>query len=89
MGLIILKILIKSGGDFNCRDVYNLTPLHHAGGIILINVCEVILHPGKCSAMRGNIKIIEHLVKEPGVKLDSRDKMGSTALHIAGSALTN
>ena len=39
--------------------------------------------------MRGNIKIVEHLVKEPGVKLDSRDKMGSTPLHIAGSTLAN
>ena len=43
-GLSVLKMLIKYGGDSMAKDIYNLTPLHHA-------------------AMRGNNKIVEHLVK--------------------------
>ena len=66
IGLNVLKILIKSGGDFMAKDIYNLTPLHHA-------------------AMRGNIKIVEHLVMESGVNINARDKMGSTPLHIAAT----
>ena len=65
-GLNVLKMLITYGGDFKARDIYNLTPLHHA-------------------AMRGNIKIVEHLVKECGVDINARDKMGSTPLHIAAT----
>ena len=66
LGLSVLKILIKSGGDFMAKDEYHLTPLHHA-------------------AMRGNIKIVEHLVSLTGIDVNSRDKQGSTALHIAAT----
>ena len=65
-GLNVLKMLIKYGGDSMAKDIYNLTPLHHA-------------------AMRGNIKIVEHLVKECEVDINARDKMGSTPLHIAAT----
>ena len=66
MGLNVLKMLIKYGGESMAKDIYNLTPLHHA-------------------AMRGNIKIVEHLVQECGVDINARDKMGSTPLHIAAT----
>ena len=66
LGLNVLKMLISAGGDFNAKDEYSLTPLHHA-------------------SMRGNITIVEHLVKEPGININARDKMGSTPLHIAAT----
>ena len=35
--------------------------------------------------MRGNIKIVEHLVGLIGIDIDAKDKIGSTALHIAST----
>ena len=43
------------------------------------------LTPLHHAAMRGNIKIVEHLVTEPGVKIAATDTMGSTPLHIAAT----
>ena len=55
-----------------------------AGGVVTAGDAYK-LTPLHHAAMRGNIKIVEYLVALPEVRVDARDKMGSTPLHIAAT----
>ena len=55
-----------------------------AGGVVTAGDAYK-LTPLHHAAMRGNIKIVEYLAALPEVRVDARDKMGSTPLHIAAT----
>ena len=71
--------------DVNIADNLGWTALFYSAGIVVGFFVErlVLTQPGLILAAGGHVDIIQALLRKKSLKLDHRDIMGRTALHIA------
>ena len=55
-GVLVVHTLLENSADINKKDMYELTPLHHA-------------------ALRGNIKIVEFLLEQEQIKVETIEQL--------------
>ena len=97
VGLEVLKTLINAGANINKRDVYNLTPLHHAsmrGNLRLVDFLVqqngIVLNcpdkqgstPLHIAATYGNVEVVKILL-DANINVRLKDHQGQSALHRA------
>lgn len=91
-----VKLLIQYGADINATNEKGQTPLHVATNQVIIDLLiangakinfkdKLDQTPLHFAASRGDVDLVQTLVKQSGIELNAKDNLGNTPLHAAAA----